>query len=73
MIFILKGDSGAGLVQYADKYRNRAVLIGILTKIKHKRGLKECREGDYKETHFINVIKHLQWIKSTIFASSLRN
>ncbi|CAG2115536.1 unnamed protein product [Medioppia subpectinata] len=57
-----KGDSGGGLVQYIDKERTRAVLIGINAYLK---GSNEC-DTNLTQAQWVPVIDYIQWIRDTI-------
>ncbi|XP_054161423.1 chymotrypsin-like elastase family member 2A [Oppia nitens] len=56
------GDSGAGLVQYTDWHRTRAILIGVY--VGHS-GSHYCNES-IVGLFWVSVVKHIDWIIETI-------
>ncbi|XP_054159973.1 kallikrein-1E2-like [Oppia nitens] len=64
---VCSGDSGAGLVQYIDSARTRAILIGLMATIVYGVGTSSdvCDET-IASMAFVSIPRHINWILQTI-------
>ena len=59
--FILKGDSGGGLVLYKEYYKSRAVLLGVSS---GQRPSGDCSGAQIN--YFTPIAPNIDWIVKTI-------
>ncbi|XP_054157618.1 kallikrein 1-related peptidase b9-like [Oppia nitens] len=64
-----QGDSGAGLVQYTNDRRDRAILIGIQSSIYHRVDNELCDASVYAN-YWSPIAPHVNWIYNTIINNS---